>query len=197
MAPVNTDMFGATTVDVIEISEDEYNTLSLAIKKNEEIVIEEQLPALEESTEVPVDQNEVITVSYMKDLKVLEMSKECHKAIEAGFDVVYEGKTKHYSLKTEDQISILNLATMMATGETNLPYHADGEIIRFYNPAEADLVIAGANKHRSYHIAYFNSLQAYIKSKTSVTKIADITYGGPIPDRYQSEVLKSFGSKQV
>ena len=78
---------------------------------------------------------------------------------------------------------------MIESGETALPYHADGELCRFYSVEDINLIINTATKHKTYHITYFNSLKAYINSLNSIEDISNIFYGVAIPINYQSEIL--------
>ena len=56
-------------------------------------------------------------------------------------------------------------------------------------------IIAKANDFKTYHIAYFNSLKAYINSLRSIDKVAAISYGDVIPSKYQSEVYIALKDK--
>lgn len=47
-----------------------------------------------------------------------------------------------------------------------------------------------ATSFKTYHVSYFNALRAYIESIDTIENIRAITYGTPIPEEYQSEVLK-------
>ena len=56
-------------------------------------------------------------------------------------------------------------------------------------------IIAKANDFKTYHVAYFNSLKAYINSLRSIDKVAAISYGDVIPSKYQSEVYVELKGK--
>lgn len=127
MVPVNNDTISYETLDVILIEKEEYDILYEAIESGEDIVVEpEETPEVED--EVIVDPNTEVTVDYVKSAKIAEMSAVCNKVIENGIDVTLsDGITYHYSLTTQDQLNLITLSTMVASGEDAIPYHADGE----------------------------------------------------------------------
>lgn len=192
MLPVNpmSTKYSYTKAEVIAIEEEEYNTLVSAIEKNEEIVIEPEFP-IEEAPEY-FDPNTEITVDYIKKAKVAEMSNTCNKVITNGFDVILsDGNSYHFSLTTQDQLNLITLSSMVASGETQIPYHADGELCKFYSAEDINTIITTATHFKTYQISYFNALKMYINNITEIEDVAEIRYGVSIPEEYQSEVLKA------
>lgn len=80
---------------------------------------------------------------------------------------------------------------MIQSGETIIPYHADGELCRYYSAEDISKVINFATEFKTYHTTYYNSLKAYIQSIQSKEVIHTITYGMNIPVEYQSDILKA------
>ena len=190
MLPITTDTVPYETAEVIRIDEQEYNTLKAALETEDEIVIKPETPVEEEPEYV--DPNEVITVDYVKSVKIAEMSNTCNKVITNGFDVVLsDGNSYHFSLTTQDQLNLITLSSMVANGETQIPYHADGELCRFYSAEDINIIITTATQFKTYQISYFNALKAYIESLDDMNEIGAITYGVDIPAKYQSDVLKA------
>lgn len=183
------DTLNVINADVIEITETEYNTLYSAIESGEEIQIEDEPPQEEE---IPIiDENTEITVEFVKSQKINEMSITCSNVITGGFDVVLsDGESHHFSLTTQDQLNLITLITIVASGETNIPYHADGELCKFYSPEDVIKISTGATNFKTYQVSYFNSLKAYIESMNDIESISAITYGVQIPEEYMSDVLK-------
>jgi len=72
-----------------------------------------------------------------------------------------------------------------------IPYHADGELCKFYTPVEIKMIISEATKWKTYHTTYYNALKNYVKSLNDIHQIMEIQYGIELPEEYQSEVLKS------
>ena len=189
MLPITTDTVAYDTAEVIRIDEQEYNTLKAALETEDEIVVEPETPVEKEPEYV--DPNEVITVDYVKGVKIAEMSNTCNKVITNGFDVILsDGNSYHFSLTTQDQLNLITLSSMIASGETQIPYHADGELCRFYSAEDINTIITTATKFKTYQVSYFNALKAYIESMTDIETIGAVVYGIEIPAEHQSDVLK-------
>lgn len=189
MKPVTTESVTYSEVELIAIEKDEYDTLYAAIESGEEIVVEPDTPEEEPQPSDPVEE---VTVEYVKSAKVTEMSNTCNKVITNGFDVTLsDGESHHFSLTTQDQLNLITLSTMVESGESSIPYHADGELCKFYSAADIGTVISTATSFKTYHVSYFNALKAYIEALSTIEEIAAITYGVTIPEEYQSEVLKA------
>lgn len=190
MLPITSDLYEYESAEVIQVDEQEYNILKAALETEDEIVIKPETPVEEEPEYV--DPNEVITVDYVKSVKIAEMSNTCNKVITNGFDVVLrDGNSYHFSLTTQDQLNLITLSSMVANGETQIPYHADGELCRFYSAEDINIIITTATQFKTYQISYFNALKAYIESLDDMNEIGAITYGVDIPAKYQSDVLKA------
>lgn len=188
MKPTATDLFEYTKVELIAIEEDEYNALYAAIESGQEIIVEQD--TVEET--VPTDSIQEVTVKYVKSSKIAEMSNTCNKVITSGFSIkLSDDESHHFSLTTQDQLNLITLSAMIEDGKSDIPYHADGEMCKFYLADDVSAIIDAANSHKTYHISYFNSLKAYIETLNSVEDITSISYGIEIPSEYQSEVLKS------
>lgn len=189
MLPITTDTVEYETAEVIRIDEQEYNTLKAALETEDEIVIEPETP-IEEAPEY-IDPNEEITVDYVKSVKIAEMSNICNKVITNGFEVVLsDGNSYHFSLTTQDQLNLITLSSMVANGEEQIPYHADGELCRFYSAEDINIIITTATQFKTYQVSYFNALKAYIESMTDIETIGAVVYGMEIPAEHQSDVLK-------
>lgn len=188
MLPIITNNVEYDIVEVTQIEKDEYDVLFETIEAGKDVVIEpEQEPVEELPDELPSD----ITVDYVKTMKLAEMSNKCNQTITNGFDVMLsDNKVYHFSLTTQDQLNLITLSSMLASGETSIPYHADGELCRFYSAEDITLIIEMATQFKTYQVSYYNSLKAYIESLSTIDEIHAITYGNEIPAEYQSDVLK-------
>ena len=80
---------------------------------------------------------------------------------------------------------------MIAAGETSIPYHADGELCRYYSIEDIKKVMDAATAYTTFHVTYFNSLKVYINAMENMTDIASVQYGMDIPIEYQSDILKA------
>lgn len=173
---------------IIEIDEDEYNIYKEAIDKNQEIIVE---PIIQPQVDfIDIDNIENTTsLDFIRSSKISEMSYECRKAIEAGTDVIIRGQVRHFSMTQQDQLNFISLGTLAQTQDL-IPYHADGESCVFYTANEINQIISATTAHKIYQTTYYNALKDYINSLETIEEIAAITYGTPIPDEYQSEVLR-------
>lgn len=194
MIPTTTDSVTCQEVSLIRIEKEEYDILYKAVESGEEIPVEEEP---EETDTTPVDENEQTTVEYVREKKVAEMSNTCNAVITAGFDATLsDGQTYHFSLTTQDQLNLITLSTLVASGETQIPYHADGELCRFYSAEDITTIITTATSFKTYHISYFNALKAYVESMEDISTISAVEYGVDIPEEYRSDVLKVLIAQQ-
>ena len=172
---------------IMEIDEQEYSILYEALKVEQEI---EYAQEINDNTEEPEIYEDTISIDFIRSSKIKEMSYECNKTIERGFDIETEDGTHHYSYALEDQLNLMNLSSMIAQGANELSYHADGELCRFYTPEEINEIISAGNAWKTYHTTYFNALKSYINSLETIEEISAITYGVDIPDEFKTDVLK-------
>ena len=188
MKPIITQRYEYIIAEIDEITEEEYNILVPAIENH--------------PIEINDDDNEIITpetieeldnptLEYVKESKITEMSRACNQIIEAGFDIEFNGNQEHFSLTTQDQLNLISLSSMVAQGMEAIPYHADGEICRFYSAADMNAIVTQATAFKIYHTTYYNALKNYINSLDNIQDIAAVTYGIELPEEYQSEVLKA------
>ena len=191
MVPVTTSRITYETVEVIRIDKEEYDILYEAVAKGEDIVVEPE--TVEPEVDVPiVDPNEEVTVDYVKSAKIAEMNATCNKVIENGIDVMLtDGQIYHFSLTTQDQLNLITLQSMIVAGETAIPYHADGELCRYYTVEDISIVMDSATAHKTFHVTYFNSLKVYINALDNITDVSSVQYGMDIPEEYQSDILKA------
>lgn len=175
--------------DIVSILQDEYEALVKAFETNDTV---EDDSLQEEIEDTVVEVPEEMTVAFVKEAKIKEMKNTCRVVIENGIDVILsDGNTYHFSLTTQDQLNLTTLSAMVAAGETSIPYHADGELCKYYSVEDISLIISVAKEHIAYHTTYYNSLKSYISSLKSINTISAVVYGCEIPEKYQSEVLAS------
>lgn len=164
MKPVGEDIT-ALLVTVDQITEEEYNAIFETIEKGEEVeVIDEPIeePVVQEPQE---EESTVVTVDYVRKLKLAEISRACNQAIVSGVDIILsDGETHHFSLTEQDQSNLIALSLSVARGETAIPYHADDELCVFYSAEDITTIVNNATAYITYHTTYHNSLKAYVKS---------------------------------
>ena len=189
MKPMNPNIHQHFEIaDITEISQEEYNSFSDAIRANKQIIVEDKI---QEYVQPTVKLNiEEQGVDFIRSSKLNEMSYACRKTIEAGFDLELRGETKHFSLDTQDQLNLMSLGIMAQT-QSLIPYHADGEECDFYTAEEINEIIDTANAFKIYHTTYYNALKGYINSLETIEDIAAVTYDMEIPEEHQTNVLKA------
>lgn len=138
------------------------------------------------------------TIEDRKKALISQMDYECNQVIVNGFDMSLDDRNLyHFSLKLEDQLKIQALAIKAQSGETELPYHADGQPCRFFSITEI-LNLNDMMEHLiTYQTTYFNSLRTYIENVEDEAVLDAITYGVDIPEEYQSDVYKSLLSQLI
>lgn len=188
-SPYDTEEDKYEVAEIFEVTEEFYNQYKIAIENNETIERDYGEPP----APTPIqNQYDIIDINFIRESKINEMSYQCRKAIEEGFDLEFYGKTKHFSLTIQDQLNLISLEKM-AQNQSLIPYHADGEDVIFYTPEEIDDIIDTANALKMYHTTYYNSLKKYINSLNIIEEISSIEYGIEIPEQYQTEVFKAIG----
>lgn len=193
MLPEGINDLQPISATVIEITESEYDALKSAVDSGADIPIDNNTDnGSQDNTDNPtIDKDTEITIDFVKKQKINEMSVACSNVITHGFDVVLsDNESHHFSLTTQDQLNLITVTTLMTAGETSIPYHADGELCKFYSPDDMTIISTGATNFKTYHVSYFNSLKSYIESLNDIETISAITYGFEIPSEYMSDVLK-------
>lgn len=175
---------------ITEISMNDYFAYLQAKENNEAIIIdddnepEQEQPIISEN----IEEQDALLES-IRDFKLNEMSRTCRATIEAGFDLELRGEMHHFSLDTQDQLNLISLSEMAKT-QSQIPYHADGELCVFYTSEEINQIVSVANTFKIKHTTYYNALKNYINTLETIKEITAIEYGTPIPEEYQSEVLR-------
>lgn len=175
------------TVTLIEIDEDRYNTLKDILDLNETVEYEEPQ---ESGTDDEPSEDEVITIEFVREAKITEMSNACNNKIISGFDIVLsDGKPHHFDFTLEEQANFMFLKSSIDAGQTSIPYHAKNEPCRFFSPEEILQIIEMGVSIKTYETTYFNSLKQYILSLEQIEEIRAVYYGMSIPKEYYSEVM--------
>lgn len=162
------------SVELIEIEQSEYNYIKSQI------------------TEKTIAGNgNIISIEDIQSKKIEEMNRLCEQNIVNGFDIILsDGMSHHFTLGIYDQLKISKLNDRAKAGIKTLPYHADGEVCKYFCRADIEAINAKMEYLVEYHTTYFNSLKVYIRNIFNAESILKIQYGDKIPDEYCSVVLK-------
>lgn len=192
MLPVDNNDVQFQNIQIVQIDKDEYDMLYDAIESGDEVEIEPEYEEPEQpQEELDTDNVYEATLEYIMQSKIQEMSNTCNRLITNGFDIeLSDGETHHFSLTIQDQLNLITLSSLVSSGETEIPYHADGELCKYYSNIDIMSIVAKATEFKTYQVTYYNSLKAYIESLDSIEDISRIEYGVEIPTEYQSEILK-------
>lgn len=182
------DMYDDDTL-IIQISDEEADEIKRIIDLGGTVNNDNEIVA-----EKPAENNpkKDATVEDVRAFVIDAMSRICNSVIEYGVDVeLSSGQTKHFSLTIEDQLNLVSFQNLAASGIESVPYHADGELCTYYSINDINAIINAATKFKTYHTTYFNSLKNWISSMKTKEEILAVNYGDPIPEEYQSEVMKN------
>lgn len=139
----------------------------------------------------------VETLEQIKEKKISEMNAEQQKLIQYGVEVsLTDGTTERFTLKDQDQMSLMGLQTLAQQGVDKIPWHEadNAEHCKYYSAEDMSKITGAALSFISYQVTYFRDLRIYINSMTDKESIENVTYGMYIPTEYQSEVLADFYS---
>lgn len=135
------------------------------------------------------------TLEEIKEQKIQEMNAEQQKIIQYGVEVpLSDGTMERFTLKDQDQMSLMGLQTLAAQGIGQIPWHdADNaEHCKYYSAEDMSRITGAALSFISYQVTYFRDLRIYINSLLDKESVQSVTYGTYIPQEYQSEVLADF-----
>lgn len=149
-------------IDIIEITQKEYNILYESLKTEEIVIPEEPLPVEEVIEELPDPDLE-----YVREIKIAEMRRDCNRAITNGVDY----KNQHFSFTVEDQNNLRDAL------QYNTPIHADGEEFKVYDKSDVEAIYKLAKDNQIYQQKYFQKLKNYIMSLNDMEEIASVSYG--------------------
>lgn len=173
---------------VSDITKDEYDTLyGLLIQCH--TVTEAVLPEAPHVESVTVEEDGTY-VEQLRSLVLRAMSAACKNAITDGIDVVLsDGSSAHFDMTVEDQLNISSALNSLNEGVNHVPFHASGELFRYFSADDIRLIAESANEHKTKHVVYHNSLKNWVLSMTKSSELSGVYYGIDIPREYCSEVF--------
>ena len=197
-SPVNTSGFQLVTDtgDVYGEYED-YTTLYKEL--DDGFILSNDGSTYVEPEPIPVPEPYEPTLEEIKEQKIAEMNFEQQRVIKAGINVTLsEGITEHFTLKDQDQISLMGLQTLAAQGTEKIPWHESNNAghCKYYSAEDMNKITSAALSFISFQVTYFRDLRIYINSMQDKESIQEVEYGMYIPEEYQSEVLADFYSAQ-
>lgn len=137
------------------------------------------------------------TIEELKGQKISEMNAKQQEIIQDGVEVsLSDGATERFTLKDQDQMSLMGLQTLAAQGVGRIPWHEadNAEHCKYYSAEDMSRITGAALSFISYQVTYFRDLRIYINSMQDKESVTSVEYGMYIPSEYQSEVLADFYS---
>lgn len=141
----------------------------------------------------------VPTLEELIEKKVSDMNAQQQQVIRNGANVTLsDGTVEHFTLKDQDQTSLMGLQTQVLSGEENIPWHNsnEDEHCKFYSNTDMALITNTSMNFVTWHVTYFRDLRIYIRSLKTKEEVESVFYGMDIPAQYQSEPLKAMISAQ-
>ncbi|MCI9136453.1 MAG: hypothetical protein HFH48_02650 [Lachnospiraceae bacterium] len=135
------------------------------------------------------------TLEELKEQKIAEMNGKQQELIQKGVDVpLSNGTTERFTLKDQDQMSLMGLQTLAAQGVERIPWHEadNSEHCKYYSAEDMSRITGSALSFISFQVTYFRDLRIYINSMLDKESVQSVEYGMYIPSEYQSEVLADF-----
>lgn len=135
------------------------------------------------------------TLEELKEQKIAEMNGKQQELIQKGVDVpLSNGTTEMFTLKDQDQMSLIGLQTLAAQGVERIPWHEadNSEHCKYYSAEDMGRITGSALSFISFQVTYFRDLRIYINSMLDKESVQSVEYGMYIPLEYQSEVLADF-----
>lgn len=177
-------------VSVADITADEYEELKVLLGLGADVPDNgddvEWNDNNQDEDKIPEDE----TLKEVKERHLARLSDTCQQIIYNGVDVeLSDGSVRHFDLKIEDQLNLLTLSTLVANGESVIPYHASDELCTYYSAEDITKIIESATTFKTYHTTYYNSLKNWIMSMDSIADVGAVSYGDLIPPKYCSDIL--------
>lgn len=197
-SPVNTSGFQLVTDtgDVYGEYED-YTTLYKELDNG--FILSNNGSTYVEPEPIPIPEPYEPTLEEIKEQKIAEMNQAQQEVIKAGINVTLSDEiTEHFTLKDQDQISLMGLQTLAVQGIEKIPWHEsnNAEHCKYYSAEDMNKITSAALSFISFQVTYFRDLRIYINSMQDGESVQEVEYGMYIPEEYQSEVLADFYSAQ-
>ena len=137
------------------------------------------------------------------ELKLEEMNTACQNAITAGVEIETSQGVKHFSLTEHDQMEITNLSMQLERAvlgqpskidlNQGIPYHADGELCRFWSAEDFTAIAQRSMEHIFYHRTYCNHLRRHVKGIEDYDELQLATYGMELPPELAASMMALLG----
>ena len=197
-SPINTSGFHLIT-DTGDIYGEYEDYTTLYKQLDDGFILSNDGTTYVEPEPVPTPEPYKPTLDELKVQKIVEMNLAQQKVIQDGIHVTLsDGITEHFTLKDQDQISLMGLQTLAMQGVDKIPWHEsnNAEHCKYYSAEDMNKITSAALSFISFQVTYFRDLRIYINGIQDKENVQSVEYGMYIPVEYQSEVLADFYSAQ-
>lgn len=161
------------------------------VNKNK-LSVEQYVELTQQSTEDLID-----SIDNIKAYKLNELSEICEQTILDGIDVETSQGIEHFSLTIYDQLEIKTLYDAIQNGATQVQYHADDEMCRWFTAEEIINIYNLSMLHIAYNKTYFNHLKIWVLRTGTVEDVNLITWRTPLPEDLDVSLIDLTGKSSI
>ena len=146
---------------------------------------------LDEKINPTIDVEEC-SLDELKAWQKKQVNVACKEAIEAGVDVeLSDGKTYHFSYKTEDQINYVEMRQEIEhDGYTTVPYHPDNGDCTIYSSDDMKKIIKAQIANKFVLTTTCNAYHGMIKDAEDKATVSAIVWGSNLSEKRQADFNK-------
>lgn len=146
---------------------------------------------LDEKINPTIDVEEC-SLDELKAWQKKQVNVACKEAIEAGVDVeLSDGKTYHFSYKTEDQINYVEMRQEIEhDGYTTVPYHPDNGDCTIYSSDDMKKIIKAQIANKFVLTTKCNAYHGMIKDAEDKATVSAIVWGSNLSEKRQADFNK-------
>jgi len=143
-------------------------------------------------------------LEQLRDATLQAVNSAAQQAIYDGVTVETSEGIKKFGLTEVDQINISTMFSQLQSalkGEPStinpavgVPYHADGEICKFWSANDFAKIAQAATEYVFYHQTYCNHLRQYIKGINDYDVLSAIKYGAELPPELALNLSQLLGA---
>lgn len=146
---------------------------------------------LDEKINPTIDVEEC-SLDELKAWQKKQVNVACKEAIEAGVDVeLSDGKTYHFSYKTEDQINYVEMRQEIEhDGYTTVPYHPDNGDCTIYSSDDMKKIIKAQIANKFVLTTKCNAYHGMIKDAEDKATVSAVVWGSNLSEKRQADFNK-------
>lgn len=167
------------------------NELKVAVRKGI-ITVDDFI----ETTSQPAD-SLIGSIDNIKARKLNELSRICEQVIINGITVETSKGLEHFSLTVYDQMDLTQQVSKIKEGATQVQYHADDGICRWFTAEEIVVIATKADFHATYNKTYFNHLKALVVRSETIEEVNSVVWGQTLPEDLDTNFVSLVGVSTI